>query len=305
MIPFAVIRDNGNESYSVHSTAPNDQCTSWSSVPRIDPVATSHPGSTTGRSSSTSTARSFAERTCAADPDSTRTDGNGLEFVEEQVYCTSRLSPAPGPMNTRSSNRARGAKSWRPLDLTKIDDADIEPLNTTGASVGLEHREQSSGQAEFERTGGEALARSTQVWASSSLLPSTESPYADSNYHYNPSDQQRQSQSLAPKVPISITQGSTYGNHSGSTNFQLSTSHNRNEVLKVFGDSLPGPDYLQHNTGSLDGQVQFIQHPNGDVSAHQWTASLYQWTNLGQYSNTRKRIEGQLASDRIKAPARI
>ncbi|KAL9084583.1 MAG: hypothetical protein Q9165_008009 [Trypethelium subeluteriae] len=200
----------------------------------------------------------------------------------------------------RSSNRARGAKSWKPLDLTKIDDTEFEPPTTTSASSGLEHREQSSGQAEFERTGGDTLLQAAQVWPSSSLLPGTGSSYPESNCHYNPADQHRQSQSLTSKLPISFTQSSTYGNNPGPANFQLSMLHNRNEVFKVFGNSLPGPDFLQHTTGSQEGQVQFIQHPNGDVSAHQWTASLYQWTNLGQYSNTRKRIEGQLASDRIR-----
>ena len=45
----------------------------------------------------------------------------------------------------------------------------------------------------------------------------------------------------------------------------------------------------------------FIGHPNRDVSAHQWDNSAFQWVNIGLYSQTRRRIEGSLASDRLKA----
>ncbi|KAK5114640.1 hypothetical protein LTR62_002213 [Meristemomyces frigidus] len=72
------------------------------------------------------------------------------------------------------------------------------------------------------------------------------------------------------------------------------------EIYEVFGNALPGPDYLQEDPGAKNGQLQFVQHPNGDVSAHQWSTDRFLWENIGQFSNIRKRVEGQLAADRLK-----
>jgi hypothetical protein len=72
------------------------------------------------------------------------------------------------------------------------------------------------------------------------------------------------------------------------------------EILAVFGTPLPIPSFLASNLGRSSGQLQFIQHPNGDVSAHIWSGSRTQWENVGQFSNIRKRIEGQLATCRLK-----
>ncbi|KAK5019112.1 hypothetical protein LTR60_001231, partial [Cryomyces antarcticus] len=80
-------------------------------------------------------------------------------------------------------------------------------------------------------------------------------------------------------------------------------SYNKHEVNEIFGNELPGPDYLQQTLGTTDGQIQFIQHPNGDISAQQWSVAFFQWTNIGQYSNIRKKIEGQLASERLRGTA--
>lgn len=72
------------------------------------------------------------------------------------------------------------------------------------------------------------------------------------------------------------------------------------EILAVFANPLPGLEFLAGQAGWREGQVQFIQHPNGDVSAHMWSAKSYQWDNIGQFSNIRKKIEGQLAGDHLK-----
>lgn len=55
------------------------------------------------------------------------------------------------------------------------------------------------------------------------------------------------------------------------------------EILTVFANALPGLDFLKCQAGRLDGQVQFVQHPNGDVSAHMWSMRTYQcvYRNLG------------------------
>lgn len=80
----------------------------------------------------------------------------------------------------------------------------------------------------------------------------------------------------------------------------VEASYSKREICNVFGNELPGPDFMDHNPGYKHGQLQFIQHPNGDVSAHQWSTDSFIWQNIGQYSNIRKKIEGQLGADRLK-----
>lgn len=72
------------------------------------------------------------------------------------------------------------------------------------------------------------------------------------------------------------------------------------KIYNVFGNALPGPDYIEANPGAHNGEIKFIQHPNGDVSARQWSAERFTWDNIGQFSNIRKKLEGQLAADRLK-----
>jgi hypothetical protein len=80
----------------------------------------------------------------------------------------------------------------------------------------------------------------------------------------------------------------------------VEATFSKRDITDVFGNELPGPSSMDGNPGTVDGQLQFIQHPNGDVSAHQWSSSRFGWENIGQYSNIRKKIEGQLAADRLK-----
>jgi hypothetical protein len=80
----------------------------------------------------------------------------------------------------------------------------------------------------------------------------------------------------------------------------VEATFSKREICDIFGNELPGLSFMDGNPGTVDGQVQFIQHPNGDVAAHQWYASRYEWANLGQYSNIRKKIEGGLEKDRLK-----
>lgn len=80
----------------------------------------------------------------------------------------------------------------------------------------------------------------------------------------------------------------------------VEAAFDKREIYDVFGNAVPGLEFMEENVGFKNGQVQFAQHPNGDVSAHQWSTSRYMWENIGQFSNIRKKIEGQLASDRLK-----
>jgi hypothetical protein len=80
----------------------------------------------------------------------------------------------------------------------------------------------------------------------------------------------------------------------------IAVSINRQEINEVFGNNLPPLTHFQGNVGDKDGQVGFAIHPNGDISAQQWSQSDYQWFNIGQFSNSRRRTEGTLASHRLK-----
>ncbi|KAF4556236.1 Hypothetical protein D9617_1g081110 [Elsinoe fawcettii] len=83
-------------------------------------------------------------------------------------------------------------------------------------------------------------------------------------------------------------------------NPSVSASYNKREINEVFGNELPSPTYCSSHPGTKNGQVVFCIHPNGDVSAQQWSSDHYQWVNIGQYSNSRKKTEGQLASTRVR-----
>lgn len=80
----------------------------------------------------------------------------------------------------------------------------------------------------------------------------------------------------------------------------VEATFSKRAITEVFGNELPGPAFMDRTPGTQNGQLQFIQHPNGDVSAHQWSSSRFGWENIGQFSNIRKKIEGQLAASRLK-----
>ncbi|KAK4995637.1 hypothetical protein LTR28_000455, partial [Elasticomyces elasticus] len=44
----------------------------------------------------------------------------------------------------------------------------------------------------------------------------------------------------------------------------VAATYNKRHIHDVFGNELPGPDFIQQNTGFKDRQIQFVQHPNGD-----------------------------------------
>lgn len=68
---------------------------------------------------------------------------------------------------------------------------------------------------------------------------------------------------------------------------------------KLFG-KLPDQIWLHEQLGEFDGQVVFIGHPNRDISAHQWSSASFQWESIGRYAHSRDKVEGSLASDRVK-----
>ena len=98
---------------------------------------------------------------------------------------------------------------------------------------------------------------------------------------------------------VGIPESKTWGNGAATARV---LSYNG---VKIFGCDLPSPSYCQSRPGTTNGEIKFCIHPNGDVSAQQWFESQFQWINVGQYSNIRKRTEGQLASDRLKGETEL
>ncbi|KAL9086287.1 MAG: hypothetical protein Q9165_007202 [Trypethelium subeluteriae] len=60
-----------------------------------------------------------------------------------------------------------------------------------------------------------------------------------------------------------------------------SSSIPQQQVGDINKEQLPGPEFLQQKSGTKEGQVQMIREPNGNVSAHQWSAAAQQWVNVG------------------------
>ncbi|OAL51584.1 phospholipase A-2-activating protein [Pyrenochaeta sp. DS3sAY3a] len=52
-------------------------------------------------------------------------------------------------------------------------------------------------------------------------------------------------------------------------------------VGEINKERLPGPEFLTQRSGTKEGQVQMIREPNGNISAHQWSAAASQWVNIG------------------------
>lgn len=73
----------------------------------------------------------------------------------------------------------------------------------------------------------------------------------------------------------------------------------RSDQVRLFGN-LPDLVRLSEQVGAFDGKVVFIGHPNHDISAHQWSCLSFEWVNIGRYSHSRGKVEGSLASDRLR-----
>ncbi|KAM3422208.1 hypothetical protein BST61_g2573 [Cercospora zeina] len=102
----------------------------------------------------------------------------------------------------------------------------------------------------------------------------------------------------APKAPVHV---STYGDRPEMEQQKtVEAAYDKKEILDVFRQELPPPDFLGTTGGVTNGHVQFVQHPNGDVAAHMWSLANFAWDNIGHFSNIRKKTEGQLAGDRLK-----
>lgn len=74
-----------------------------------------------------------------------------------------------------------------------------------------------------------------------------------------------------------------------------SSSIPQQQVGGINKEKLPGPEFLQTKSGTKEGQVQMIKEDNGNVTAHQWSASQQQWISVGTVvdavGSTGKKVE--------------
>ena len=75
-----------------------------------------------------------------------------------------------------------------------------------------------------------------------------------------------------------------------------------NEFYEESAARLPGPEMLKTLCGRMEGEVKFVRHHNGDISAHQWSNATVSWCHIGQYSFLRKKIEGPMAALQLTDP---
>lgn len=205
-----------------------------------------------------------------------------LERQNKRIEATNAALTAPVlPEKHKQPARSKG-KAWKPFDFA-TEANDLPPVESRVNVFRVPSQ-------------GSSLSRSVSRISSHTQ----DSSYTESERH--------DSSSFLESDDFQVFTGRKKGRPAVSTFHEKSVQNNatveatfcKRDITDVFGNELPGPGFMDGNPGSMDGQLQFIQHPNGDVSAHQWSASRFGWENIGQYSNIRKKIEGQLAADRLK-----
>ena len=179
-------------------------------------------------------------------------------------------APPPPPLDRRQGSRNKGAKAWKPFDFTADNESGGMPAEVRINTFRPESRTSSSARSQYPSDHDGGLGDGFQLFTG------------------------RKSRRAGPSELV------THDTRPEMRQQTVEATPNLREILEVFGTQLPGPQFLEQNAGYKSGLVQFLQHPNGDVSAQQWSAERFEWVNLGQFSNIRKKVEGQLASDRLK-----
>ena len=200
-------------------------------------------------------------------------------------------APAPVPLDRRAQqSRGKARQQWKPFDFT----ADTVPSNTPsegGVSV------------------SEVRVNTFRPSSRGSSLSRPMSVLSHRTSETGPSDMERQDSVLTEngfqlykgrRNRKNVEELSAYADKPEERQTTVEATFDKREIYEIFGNALPGQEFIEENTGFKNGQLQFIQHPNGDVSAHQWSDERFIWENIGQFSNIRKKVEGQLAADRLK-----
>ncbi|KAK3710199.1 hypothetical protein LTR37_010420 [Vermiconidia calcicola] len=213
-----------------------------------------------------------------------------LERQKRRIEEAEASLNAPHPLDRRlQASRGKGNK-WKPFDFT----TEATQANTPEGGVPVSEVRVSTFRAP-SRTGS-SLSRSMSVMS-------------HRTNDTGPSDMERQDSALTEqgfqvykgrRNRKNVGELSAYEDKPEERQKTVEATFDSRAIYNVFGNALPGPEFIEENMGFKNGQLQFVQHPNGDVSAHQWSNERYQWENIGQFSNIRKKVEGQLGSDRLK-----
>ncbi|OCK74197.1 hypothetical protein K432DRAFT_363915 [Lepidopterella palustris CBS 459.81] len=218
--------------------------------------------------------------------------GHDRELYDGDGPPTSGPVPLAGLIKFKS-NRNKGNKAWRPLAPSDLDDDGHGLEDQTLADQGLAEPFSTDNRNYNERP--QPHPESSAEKASVFNLPSLQTDFSESPLLRR----QGPSSGFSAAEPIPTT---TMFQRKDSEDISPTDTRNstNDEIIQVFGHRLPDPIHLQQVTGNTDGEVTFIAHPNRDVSAHQWSAPSFQWVNIGQFSHFRRKVEGQLASDRLR-----
>lgn len=213
-----------------------------------------------------------------------------LERQNKRIAATNAALLAQAPSEKHKQQPRTKGKAWKPFDFT---------TETNDATQTQQHIDPPAVETRINvfrvPSQGNMLSRP---------ISRVSSHTQDSSYP----DSERRDSSFLESDDFQVFTGrkkgrppiSAFSEKPASQNPTVEATFSKRDITDVFGNELPGPGFMDGNPGTVDGQLQFIQHPNGDVSAHQWSASRFGWENIGQFSNIRKKIEGQLAADRLK-----
>jgi hypothetical protein len=212
-----------------------------------------------------------------------------LERQNKRIEATNAALIAQAPSEKHKQQPRTKSKAWKPFDFA-TEAADVtQPQHIDAPAV-------------------ESRVNVFRVPSQANLLSRPISRISSHTHDSSYTEPERRDSSLLELDDFQVFTGHKKGrpansNHNEKPTLQHATveaTFSKREITNVFGNELPMPGFMDGNPGTVDGQLQFIQHPNGDVSAHQWSASRFGWENIGQFSNIRKKTEGQLAADRLK-----
>lgn len=212
-----------------------------------------------------------------------------LQRQRKRIEQAEAALKAPAQLE-RDRQASRGKpKAWKAFDWT-ADASQLGQLDEGGVPVNTEVRV--------------STFRAQQSRASS--LERSMSSLSQHTAHTGPPDMDRPDSAsgfqlfTGRRTRKAFEQLGAYEDKPEEKQTTVEATFDKREIYNVFGNALPGQEFIEQNVGYKNGQIQFVQHPNGDVSAHQWSMQRYIWENIGQFSNIRKKAEGQLAADRLK-----
>nr|POE62539.1 hypothetical protein CFP56_69875 [Quercus suber] len=210
----------------------------------------------------------------------------------EEEFDAIMNAPPPQPAMTMEKERppvARAKGKWKPLDIWAPGVGPADATNFDGlpvSEVRINTFRPASRASTLSRSISSLSQRSNDTHPSDLARHGSQ----DGNYEFYARHKGRRP----------IDQLSAYKDQPEQRQQTVEAAFDQREIYQVFGSKPPGMEFIEQTVGDTHGRLQFIQHPNGDISAHQWSAERCLWENIGQFSNIRKKVEGQLGADCLK-----